>query len=127
MITKKIGRRDPRFEYERKIKISYGESGELLFIWRGKSAKELQEFSVSFRTEFNGRWYTVRRHCWTLHQDKFHTHVRVGFGKRRFIKIYPPPLKASIQRALNWAKKDMEANWYIYLQKFNKLVINRKD
>jgi hypothetical protein len=118
--------KSPKFKYKRKIKIPLGDYGELVMVWRGASGKELLEFSVAYRVESNGKWYTIRRHCWTLHQDRFHTHVRVGLGKDDIRIIYPPPLRGSIKRALNWAKEDMKQNWYIYLQSFNKLVINRK-
>ncbi len=128
MLTVKTAKRNrDKFKYNRKIRIPLEGYGELVYAWKGNSARNLLEFSVSFRTQIKSIWYTVRRHCWTLHQDKFHTHVRVGFGKRRFRKVYPPPIRGSITNALNWSKHDMINNWYIYLKSFEKLVRNRKD
>jgi hypothetical protein len=118
-----------KFKYERKMKISLGEYGELVYVWKANVLNQPLEFSVTYRAVAEGRWYTIRRHCWTQHQDRFHTHVRIGFGKGRsadFKKIYPPQLRGSVKRALNWAKADMMRNWYVYLQSFNKLVINKE-
>lgn len=110
--------------YKKTIKISLGEHGEFVYVWKGNSAKELLEFSVSLRTEMEGKWYTIRRHCWTQHQNRFHTHVRVGIGRKKLKVIYPPPMKGGIKKALNWAKKDMMNNWYLYLKNFEKIVKN---
>lgn len=111
-----------KFKYEKVTKIQLGEYGELVYVWRGDNPKELLEFSISLRILHNSHWYTIRRHCWTLHQDKFHTHVRVALGKKRFKKVYPPKLRGGIVRALNWAKNDVINNWYIYFRSFMKLT-----
>lgn len=118
---------DSLFKYKKKIKISLEEYGQLVYVWRGSSPKKIQEFSISYRTEIDGKWYTIRRHCWTLHQDQFHTHVRIGLGKNRFKKIYPPKMHGTIVRALNWAKEDVMLNWYSYLQFFKKIAKNNHE
>jgi len=111
-------------KYEKKITVPLGEYGELVYIWRSNLRNVLLEFSISYRTEVYGKWYTTRRHCWTQHQNRFHTHVRVGLGRKRFKKVYPPPIRGSVREALNWAKRDMVNNWYRYLKNFEKIVKN---
>lgn len=115
-------KRNKKFAYEKKIKIHLGEYGELVHVWRGSAPKTLLEFSVGYRTIVDEKWYIIRRHCWTLHQDKFHTHVRTGLSKRDWKKVYPPNIRGSIVRVLNWAKRDMITHWFDYLKSFEKLV-----
>lgn len=111
-----------KFRYKKKIKIPLGEYGELVYVSRGDSPKKLLEFSVLYHIRIDGLWKIIRRHCWTLHQDHFHTHIRIGLGRNKFRKIYPPYIRGSIVRALNWAKNDMIVNWHRYLKSFEKLL-----
>jgi len=110
------------YSYNRKIFISLGDYGEIVTIFRGKSPAELEAFSVSYVAEYNNKLITIRRHCWMPHHDQFHTHVRKSLGRKSFKTIYPLPLRGKIKRGLNWAKKDMISNWYIYRRAFEKLA-----
>lgn len=112
----------PKFSYIKKIKISLAEYGEIVYVFRGDSPKYLREFSVLYHIKVDSKWKIIRRHCWVEHQKQFHTHVRIGLGRSKVKRIYPPLIKGTIVKALNWAKKDMNENWYKYLKKFEKLV-----
>jgi hypothetical protein len=116
-----------KYKINKKIILSLSDYGEIVIILRSNiDLKNIQAFTVLYRTEYNGKLYTIRRHCWMENHADFHTHVRVGFGKNVFKTIYPPiALKnknVKIKKALKWAEEDIKTNWFAYRQHFEKMV-----
>lgn len=93
---------------------------KLLFVLRRlrddlTSPKKLivKEFTVIYQTLFQSNWMTVRKHCFMMHNDEFHTHIRTGLGKHKWKKV-PAAIIKSMNEALEWSRKDMIRNWSNY-------------
>jgi len=115
------------FKKNKKIRFYFGEYDEILIIIRSNSDfKNIDEFSVIYKAYTVDKWYIIRKHCWMDDHEFFHTHVRIGVGRKKFITIYPPIFlknkKINIKKALKWAKNDIITNWYSYRQKFEKMI-----
>jgi hypothetical protein len=116
-----------KYDWVKQTIIDLTPEDQIRWIFRGnrtnKGFVKVQQFEVILCAKINDKIVDIRRHCWMPYHREFHTHVLtklVGKGKR--IILQTPLKNPSLEKAKEWAKKDMENMWFFYKRNFKKRI-----